>query len=91
MKELRQNLGITYGIGAGIVSNNHRNIIFGSTGNDSSSADIAISAAKDTLSRVKREGIDEQLFNNAKVSIINSYIFSAFNSNNIAAKWIIFM
>ncbi|MGL9717848.1 MAG: M16 family metallopeptidase [Wolbachia sp.] len=86
MKELRQNLGITYGIGASIIPNRHGNAIAGNMNTDSSTAGKAIAAVKDTLSRVKREGIDEQLFKDVKVSIINSYVFSTFNNNNIAAK-----
>ncbi|WP_395463684.1 M16 family metallopeptidase [Wolbachia endosymbiont of Cantharis cryptica] len=86
MKELRQNLGITYGIGARIIPNKHGNAIAGSLSTDSSTAGKAISAVKDTLSRIKKEGIDEQLFKDAKTSMVNSYIFSMFNNNNIVAK-----
>lgn len=86
MKELRQNLGITYDVGANIIPNKHGNAIAGNMNTDSSTAGKAISAVKDTLNRVKRDGVDEQLFNDAKVSMINSYVFSMFSNNNIAAK-----
>ncbi|MDM8335204.1 M16 family metallopeptidase [Wolbachia pipientis] len=86
MKELRQSLGITYGIDANIISNKHGNAIGGSMSTDGSTAGKAISAVKNTLSRIKKEGINEQLFKGTKVSMVNSYIFSMFNNNNVAAK-----
>ncbi|WCR58062.1 M16 family metallopeptidase [Wolbachia endosymbiont of Ctenocephalides felis wCfeJ] len=86
MKELRQNLGITYGVSASIISNKHGNAIAGFMSTDSSTASKAISAVKDTFSRIKKEGIDEQLFKDTKVSMINSHVFSMFNNNNIAAR-----
>ncbi|WP_353275657.1 M16 family metallopeptidase [Wolbachia endosymbiont (group A) of Pipizella viduata] len=86
MKELRQNLGITYGVYANIISNKHGNVIAGSINTDSSTAGKAISAVKDTFSRIKKEGIDEQLFRDAKIGMVNSYVFSMFNNNNIVAK-----
>ncbi|KLT21726.1 peptidase, M16 family [Wolbachia endosymbiont of Armadillidium vulgare str. wVulC] len=81
MKELRQNLGITYGVGARNVPNKHGNIISGFMSTDSSTASKAILAVKDTFSKVKKEGIDEQLFKNAKTSLVNNLTFS-FLSNN---------
>ncbi|WP_250295284.1 M16 family metallopeptidase [Wolbachia endosymbiont of Oedothorax gibbosus] len=86
MKELRQNLGITYGVYASIIPNKHGNVIAGSINTDSSTASQSISAIKDTLSKVRKEGIDEQLFRDTKVSMVNSYVFSMFNNNNIVAK-----
>ncbi|WP_341821299.1 pitrilysin family protein [Wolbachia endosymbiont (group A) of Myopa testacea] len=86
MKELRQNLGITYGVYANIISNKHGNVIAGSINTDSSTTGKAISAVKDTFSRIKKEGIDEQLFRDTKISMVNSYVFSMFNNNNIVAK-----
>ncbi len=53
MTELRQNLGITYGVYASIISNKHGNIISGFISTDSSTAGKAISAVKDTFSRIK--------------------------------------
>ncbi|CAG5057252.1 unnamed protein product [Parnassius apollo] len=67
MKELRQNLGITYGVYANIISNKHGKVIAGSINTDSSTAGKAISAVKDTFSRIKKEGIDEQLFRDKKL------------------------
>ncbi|CQD07879.1 peptidase, M16 family [Wolbachia endosymbiont of Culex quinquefasciatus JHB] len=81
MKELRQNLGITYGVSARNVPNKHGNIVSGFMSTDSSTASKAISAVKDTFSRIKEEGIDEQLFKDAKTSLVNNLIFS-FLSNN---------
>ncbi len=81
MKELRQNLGITYSVSARNVPNKHGNIISGFMSTDSSTASKAISAVKDTFSRIKEEGIDEQLFKDAKISLVNDLIFS-FLSNN---------
>lgn len=86
MKELRQNLGITYGVYASIILNKHGNIMIGSLSTDSSAASQSISAVKDTFSRIKKEGIDEQLFRDTKISMVNSYVFSMFNNNNIVAK-----
>lgn len=86
MKELRQNLGITYGVYASIILNKHGNIMIGSLSTDSSTASQSISAVKDTFSRIKKEGIDEQLFRDTKISMVNSYVFSMFNNNNIVAK-----
>ncbi|MGL9725914.1 MAG: M16 family metallopeptidase [Wolbachia sp.] len=81
MKELRQNLGITYGISANNISNKHGNVIFGSVSTDNSTVDKAILALKDTFSRIKKEGINEQLFKDAKINLVNDLIFS-FLSNN---------
>ncbi|MDR2831457.1 MAG: insulinase family protein [Rickettsiales bacterium] len=86
MKELRQNLGITYGISASILNNKHGDVIAGSINTDSFTANQSISAVKDTLSRVQKGGIDKQLYKDTKISMVNSYIFSMFNNNNIVAK-----
>lgn len=86
MRELRQNLGITYSINASILNNKHGNIIAGALSTDNSTADQAISAVKDVFNKVKKEGLDEQLFKDTKVSVINSYIFSMFNNDGIIAK-----
>lgn len=86
MKELRQNLGITYGVRASIVNHKHGNVIAGSVNTDSTTSSKSISAIRDTLSRVQKEGISEQLYNNTKTTIVNSYILSMFNNNSIAAK-----
>ncbi|MGL9757406.1 MAG: M16 family metallopeptidase [Wolbachia sp.] len=83
MKELRQNLGITYGVSALNVPNKHGNIISGFMSTDSSTASKAISAVKDTFSRIKKEGIDEQLFKDTKISLVNNFTFS-FLSNNVS-------
>jgi zinc protease len=75
MKELRQNLGITYGISASIIPKKHGSTIFGFMSTDSSTASKAISAVKDVLSKVKKEGIDEQLFKDTKTSLVNNLAF----------------
>lgn len=85
MKELRQNLGITYGVYTLMINNKHGNVIAGSINTDSSTASQSISAIKDTLSKVRKEGIDEQLFRDTKVNMVNSYVFSMFNNDNIVA------
>ncbi|ONI56307.1 insulinase family protein [Wolbachia pipientis wUni] len=84
MKELRQNLGITYGISASMASYTHANIIAGGLSTDSSTASQSISAIRDTLSRIKKEGIDEQLFKDTKISMVNNFIFSLSNNANTA-------
>ncbi|MGL9718490.1 MAG: M16 family metallopeptidase [Wolbachia sp.] len=84
MKELRQNLGITYGVSVSIIPNKHGNAIAGFMSTDSSTASKAISAVKDTLSRVKREGIDEQLFKDTKTGLVNNLIFLLSNNTNTA-------
>ncbi len=81
MKELRQNLGITYFVYANNIPNKHGNIISGIVSTDNSTAGKAISAVKDTLSRIKKEGIDEQLLNDAKINIVNNFIFSCLSNN----------
>ncbi|APR98228.1 M16 family metallopeptidase [Wolbachia endosymbiont of Folsomia candida] len=85
MKELRQNLGITYGISASMASYTHANIIAGGLSTDFSTASQSISAIRDTLSRIKKEGIDEQLFKDTKISIVNNFIFSLSNNANTSA------
>ncbi|WP_341821811.1 pitrilysin family protein [Wolbachia endosymbiont (group A) of Ischnus inquisitorius] len=84
MKELRQNFGITYGISASMASYTHANIIAGGLSTDSSTASQSISAIRDTLSRIKKEGIDEQLFKDTKISMVNNFIFSLSNNANTA-------
>jgi zinc protease len=84
MKELRQNLGITYGISASIIPKKHGSAIFGFMSTDSSAAGKAISAVKDVLSKVKKEGIDEQLFKDAKTSLVNNLAFFLSNNTNTA-------
>ncbi|MDR2547939.1 MAG: insulinase family protein [Rickettsiales bacterium] len=84
MKELRQNLGITYGISASIIPKKHGSAIFGFMSTDSSTASKAISAVKDVLSKVKKEGIDEQLFKDTKTSLVNNLAFSLSNNTNTA-------
>ncbi|MFP3035860.1 MAG: M16 family metallopeptidase [Wolbachia sp.] len=84
MKELRQNLGITYGISANVVPKKHGSTIAGLMSTDSSTASKAISAVKDTLSRVKKEGIDEQLFKDTKTSLVNNLTFLLSNNTNTA-------
>lgn len=86
MRELRQNLGITYSISTMILNNKHGNIIAGSLSTDSSNANMAILAIKEVFNKIKKEGIDQQLFKDTKVSVANSYIFSMFNNNDIIAK-----
>lgn len=84
MKELRQNLGITYGISASIIPKKHGSAIFGFMSTDSSTASKAISAVKDVLSKVKKEGIDEQLFKDTKTSLVNNLAFFLSNNTNTA-------
>ena len=84
MKELRQNLSITYGISASIIPKKHGSAIFGFMSTDSSTASKAISAVKDVLSKVKKEGIDEQLFKDTKTSLVNNLAFFLSNNTNIA-------
>ncbi|MCA4774437.1 M16 family metallopeptidase [Wolbachia endosymbiont of Mansonella perstans] len=84
MKELRQNLGITYGISASIIPEKHGSAILGFMSTDSSTASKAISAVKDVLSKVKKEGIDEQLFKDTKTSLVNNLTFFLSNNTNIA-------
>ncbi|MDR1139123.1 MAG: insulinase family protein [Rickettsiales bacterium] len=84
MKELRQNLGITYGISASIIPKKHGSAIFGFMSTDSSTAGKAILAVKDVLSKVKKEGIDEQLFKDAKTSLVNNLAFFLSNNTNTA-------
>jgi zinc protease len=84
MKELRQNLGITYGINAYMINHKHGNLIAGAVNTNSSTAGQSISAIRDTLSRIKKEGIDEQLFKDAKTSMVNDFIFYLSNNPNTA-------
>ncbi|MGL9682054.1 MAG: M16 family metallopeptidase [Wolbachia sp.] len=84
MKELRQNLGITYGISASIIPKKHGNAVLGFINTDSSTTSKAISAIKDVLSKVKKEGIDEQLFNDTKTSLVNNLVFFLSNNTNTA-------
>ncbi len=84
MTELRQNLGITYGVYASIISNKHGNIISGFISTDSSTAGKAISAVKDTFSRIKKQGIDEQLFKDAKIGLVNNLVLFLSNNTNTA-------
>ncbi len=84
IKELRQNLGITYSANMSIISNKHGNAIIGFISTDSSTASKAISAVKDILSRIKKEGIDKQLFKDVKIRLINNLTFFLFNNTNIA-------
>lgn len=84
MKELRQNLGITYGISASMASYTHANIIAGGLSTDSSTASQSISAIRDTLSRIKKEGVDEQLFKDTKISMVNNFVLFLSNNTNTA-------
>ncbi|MGL9689288.1 MAG: M16 family metallopeptidase [Wolbachia sp.] len=84
MKELRQNLGITYGISASIIPKKHGSAILGFMSTDSSTASKAISAVKEVLSKVKKEGINEQLFNDTKTSLVNNLAFFLSNNTNTA-------
>ncbi|MBA8758106.1 insulinase family protein [Wolbachia pipientis] len=82
MTELRQNLGITYGVYAMIIPNKHGNIISGFVNTDNSTAGKAISVVKDTLSRIKKQGIDEQLFKDAKIGLVNNLVLFLSNNTN---------
>ncbi|MDR0772955.1 MAG: insulinase family protein [Wolbachia pipientis] len=84
MEELRQNLGITYGISASMASYTHANIIAGGLSTDSSTASQSISAIRDTFSRIKKEGIDEQLFKDTKISMVNNFVLFLSNNTNTA-------
>lgn len=84
VKELRQNLGITYGISASMASYTHANIIAGGLSTDSSTASQSISAIRDTLSRIKKEGVDEQLFKDTKISMVNNFVLFLSNNTNTA-------
>ncbi|QKX01455.1 insulinase family protein [Wolbachia endosymbiont of Cruorifilaria tuberocauda] len=84
MKELRQNLGITYNVNMSIVSNKHGNVISGFISTDSSTASKAISVVKDILSRTKKQGIDKQLFEDIKASLINNFAFLLSNNTKIS-------
>ena len=83
-KELRQNLGITYGISALLVNNKHGNVVAGSIGTDTSTAKQAISAIKNTFETVKNQGIDEQLFKDTKLNLINGFTFSLAQNKTVA-------
>ncbi|WP_341808605.1 pitrilysin family protein [Wolbachia endosymbiont (group E) of Neria commutata] len=85
MKELRQNLGITYGVGVSMANFKYGNAIAGGLSTDSSTADKAIAAIKEAFSKVKKEGIDEQLFKDTKISMVNNFIFHLSNNANVAA------
>ncbi|QKX03343.1 insulinase family protein [Wolbachia endosymbiont of Litomosoides sigmodontis] len=84
MRELRQNLGITYSIFARVIPNKHGNAIVGNMSTDSSTAGKAILAVKDTLNRIKKKGIDEQLFKDAKISLVNNLTFFLSSNTNTA-------
>jgi zinc protease len=86
MSTLRESLAMTYGIYLVMVSNKHGNIIYGSTSTNSDCATKAISVIRDTLNMVKVDGIDKQLFQDTKINLINSHIFSMFTNENIASK-----
>ncbi|MDN5247619.1 MAG: pitrilysin family protein [Wolbachia endosymbiont of Tyrophagus putrescentiae] len=86
MREIRENLGITYGVRANIVNHKYGNIIAGSLNTDNTTADKAILAVKEVFNRVQQEGINEQLFKDTKISVANSYTFSMFNNNDIVAE-----
>lgn len=84
MMELRQNLGITYGVGASMANFKYANAIAGGMSTDSSTADKAIAAIKEVFSKVKKEGIDEKLFKDTKISMVNNFIFYLSNNTNTA-------
>ncbi|MBV0899527.1 MAG: insulinase family protein [Wolbachia endosymbiont of Fragariocoptes setiger] len=85
LRELRQNLGITYSVSAHNISNTYGSVILGNLSTDHSTVDQAILAVKDVFYRIKKEGIEEKLLNKAKISTINDYTFSMFDYINIAA------
>ncbi|OEY87110.1 peptidase M16 [Wolbachia pipientis] len=86
MRRLRETLAMTYGVYFYMANCEHGNSIYGFIQTDSSNTIKAISAIKGTLSEVKRSGIDMQLFKDAKIDIVNSYVFSMFSNARIASR-----
>ncbi|XGA08585.1 MAG: pitrilysin family protein [Wolbachia endosymbiont of Xenopsylla cheopis] len=83
MHELRDKLGITYHISTFLDTNEHSNILSGILYTDNSTAAQAISAIKQVFNEIKEKGISGQLFEDAKTNIINSFIFSLSNNDNV--------
>lgn len=83
MQKLRDELGVTYHSSTFLDTNEHSNILGGILYTDNSTAAQAISAIKQVFSEIKEKGISSQLFEDAKTNIINSFIFSLSNNDNI--------
>ncbi|WP_339046051.1 pitrilysin family protein [Candidatus Mesenet endosymbiont of Agriotes lineatus] len=83
MHQLRDKLGITYHISTFLDINEHSNILGGVLFTDNSTAAQAISAIKQVFNEIKEKGISSKSFEDAKTNIINSFIFSLSNNDNI--------
>ncbi|GAT76672.1 M16 family peptidase [Ehrlichia ruminantium] len=84
MIELRDKLGLTYHTSTKLDNMDHSNILKGVLYTDSTTVTKCMSVFKETIENIKNNGIDEMTFSNAKSSIINSFVLSLLNNDNVA-------
>ncbi|GAT78890.1 M16 family peptidase [Ehrlichia ruminantium] len=84
MIELRDKLGLTYHTSTKLDNMDHSNILKGILYTDSTTVTKCMSVFKETIENIKNNGIDEITFSNAKSSIINSFVLSLLNNDNVA-------
>ena len=85
MKELRENLGITYHVSSQLHTLGNYGLFSGILYTDGVTARRGIDALSRTIKEVSDNGLDDVSFEIAKSDIINGFIFSFLNSSSIAA------
>ncbi|MEH0831612.1 M16 family metallopeptidase [Anaplasma bovis] len=84
MKELRENLGITYHVGSQLYTFGNYGVFSGILYTDGVTARKGIDALLKTIKEVSNNGLDNTSFEISKSDIVNSFIFSFLNSSSIA-------
>ncbi|KJV69477.1 M16 family metallopeptidase [Candidatus Neoehrlichia procyonis] len=84
MKKLRDNLGITYRIYSYLSNDNHCDEWISVLYTDDSTVDKGVSVLLDTIRDIKKNGVNKDMFNMAKSSITNAFVFSLLNADNTA-------
>ncbi|QGR02879.1 insulinase family protein [Ehrlichia ruminantium] len=84
MIELRDKLGLTYHTSSRLKNMDHSSILKGVLYTDNTTVTKSMSVFKETIENITKNGIDEVVFSLGKSSIINSFVLSLLNNDNVA-------
>lgn len=87
-KKIREEKGLTYGIGAGFVQQEHFNAFCIQTSTSAETVDQSIQAIKETLTNTYQNGIPADLIETVKKSFLGNYKRSFASTGHIAARLI---
>lgn len=85
-KKIREEKGLTYGIGAGLAQQDHFNIFCIQTSTQTKTVDQTIQAIREELANTYQNGIPEDLIETVKKSFLGNYKRSFSSTQHIAAR-----